>query len=180
MDCWLNPQRKLDIRNKQYKSTGHCIYKKPKVIVKQCTSLKIAYFLCQGLCLLFVLCVCHSLLLFSVSNKSASSPVDGTVSSDSCYTILTTTVPRYACWLVCVGPNVENITDILRNLTDLCLICEINIEFSLTFFSLSFRCFQMEPDVKQSEQAQQLTKVGLEASARSTTCLLACVRQYLF
>uniref|UniRef100_A0A8C4IAV2 Dynein axonemal assembly factor 9 n=1 Tax=Dicentrarchus labrax TaxID=13489 RepID=A0A8C4IAV2_DICLA len=25
---------------------------------------------------------------------------DGTVSSDSCYTILTTTVPRYACWLV--------------------------------------------------------------------------------
>uniref|UniRef100_A0A3Q1AJ92 Uncharacterized protein n=1 Tax=Amphiprion ocellaris TaxID=80972 RepID=A0A3Q1AJ92_AMPOC len=27
---------------------------------------------------------------------------DGTVSSDSCYTILTTTVPRYACWLVCV------------------------------------------------------------------------------
>ncbi|XP_062296369.1 uncharacterized protein C20orf194 homolog [Scomber scombrus] len=40
---------------------------------------------------------------------------DGTVSSDSCYTILTTTVPRYACWL-------------------------------------------MESDVKQSEQAQQLTK----------------------
>uniref|UniRef100_A0A8D0D8S8 Dynein axonemal assembly factor 9 n=1 Tax=Sander lucioperca TaxID=283035 RepID=A0A8D0D8S8_SANLU len=28
---------------------------------------------------------------------------DGTVSSDSCYAILTTTVPRYACWLVCVG-----------------------------------------------------------------------------
>uniref|UniRef100_A0A671XWH4 Dynein axonemal assembly factor 9 n=1 Tax=Sparus aurata TaxID=8175 RepID=A0A671XWH4_SPAAU len=28
---------------------------------------------------------------------------DGTVSSDSCYTILTTTVPRYACWLVCVN-----------------------------------------------------------------------------
>uniref|UniRef100_A0A7N6FDS4 Uncharacterized protein n=1 Tax=Anabas testudineus TaxID=64144 RepID=A0A7N6FDS4_ANATE len=27
---------------------------------------------------------------------------DGTVSSDSCYTILTTTVPRYACWQVCV------------------------------------------------------------------------------
>uniref|UniRef100_A0A8C2ZK44 Dynein axonemal assembly factor 9 n=1 Tax=Cyclopterus lumpus TaxID=8103 RepID=A0A8C2ZK44_CYCLU len=27
---------------------------------------------------------------------------DGTVSSDSCYTILTTTVPRYACWLVFV------------------------------------------------------------------------------
>uniref|UniRef100_A0A673C113 Si:ch211-194c3.5 n=1 Tax=Sphaeramia orbicularis TaxID=375764 RepID=A0A673C113_9TELE len=26
---------------------------------------------------------------------------DGTVSSDSCYTVLTTTVPRYACWLVC-------------------------------------------------------------------------------
>ncbi|CAJ1074647.1 uncharacterized protein C20orf194 homolog [Xyrichtys novacula] len=25
---------------------------------------------------------------------------DGTVSSDSCYTILTTTVPRYACWLM--------------------------------------------------------------------------------
>uniref|UniRef100_A0A3Q3IIW6 Uncharacterized protein n=1 Tax=Monopterus albus TaxID=43700 RepID=A0A3Q3IIW6_MONAL len=25
---------------------------------------------------------------------------DGTVSSDSCYTILTTTVPRYACWLL--------------------------------------------------------------------------------
>ncbi|XP_071353876.1 dynein axonemal assembly factor 9 isoform X2 [Trachinotus anak] len=40
---------------------------------------------------------------------------DGTVSSDSCYTILTTTVPRYACWL-------------------------------------------MESDVKQSEQAQHLTK----------------------
>uniref|UniRef100_A0A3Q1H3J6 Dynein axonemal assembly factor 9 n=1 Tax=Acanthochromis polyacanthus TaxID=80966 RepID=A0A3Q1H3J6_9TELE len=40
---------------------------------------------------------------------------DGTVSSDSCYTILTTTVPRYACWL-------------------------------------------MEADVKQSEQAQNLTK----------------------
>eukprot|EP00064_Thunnus_orientalis_P002969 superscaffoldBa00000233_g2977 len=40
---------------------------------------------------------------------------DGTVSSDSCYTILTTTVPRYACWL-------------------------------------------MESDVKQSEQAQNLTK----------------------
>lgn len=40
---------------------------------------------------------------------------DGTVSSDSCYTILTATVPRYACWL-------------------------------------------MESDVKQSEQAQQLTK----------------------
>ncbi|XP_069391597.1 dynein axonemal assembly factor 9 [Paralichthys olivaceus] len=40
---------------------------------------------------------------------------DGTVSSDSCYTILTTTVPRYACWL-------------------------------------------MEADVKQSEQAQHLTK----------------------
>ncbi|XP_045917900.1 dynein axonemal assembly factor 9 [Micropterus dolomieu] len=40
---------------------------------------------------------------------------DGTVSLDSCYTILTTTVPRYACWL-------------------------------------------MESDVKQSEQAQQLTK----------------------
>uniref|UniRef100_A0A3P9B269 Dynein axonemal assembly factor 9 n=1 Tax=Maylandia zebra TaxID=106582 RepID=A0A3P9B269_9CICH len=39
----------------------------------------------------------------------------GTVSSDSCYTILTATVPRYACWL-------------------------------------------MESDVKQSEQAQQLTK----------------------
>uniref|UniRef100_A0A3B4ZAT7 Uncharacterized protein n=1 Tax=Stegastes partitus TaxID=144197 RepID=A0A3B4ZAT7_9TELE len=39
----------------------------------------------------------------------------GTVSSDSCYTILTTTVPRYACWL-------------------------------------------MESDVKQSEQAQNLTK----------------------
>uniref|UniRef100_A0A4W6C1N2 Dynein axonemal assembly factor 9 n=1 Tax=Lates calcarifer TaxID=8187 RepID=A0A4W6C1N2_LATCA len=30
---------------------------------------------------------------------------DGTVSSDSCYTILTTTVPRYACWLVCVEQN---------------------------------------------------------------------------
>uniref|UniRef100_A0AAX7V3S4 Uncharacterized protein n=1 Tax=Astatotilapia calliptera TaxID=8154 RepID=A0AAX7V3S4_ASTCA len=28
---------------------------------------------------------------------------DGTVSSDSCYTILTATVPRYACWLVCVS-----------------------------------------------------------------------------
>ncbi|XP_069575652.1 dynein axonemal assembly factor 9 [Brachyistius frenatus] len=40
---------------------------------------------------------------------------DGAVSSDSCYTILTTTVPRYACWL-------------------------------------------MESDVKQSEQAQDLTK----------------------
>ncbi|XP_047466426.1 uncharacterized protein C20orf194 homolog isoform X2 [Mugil cephalus] len=40
---------------------------------------------------------------------------DGSVSSDSCYTILTTTVPRYACWL-------------------------------------------MESDVKQSEQAQHLTK----------------------
>ncbi|XP_029981871.1 dynein axonemal assembly factor 9 [Sphaeramia orbicularis] len=40
---------------------------------------------------------------------------DGTVSSDSCYTVLTTTVPRYACWL-------------------------------------------MESDVKQSEQAHQLTK----------------------
>ncbi|XP_049918064.1 uncharacterized protein C20orf194 homolog [Epinephelus moara] len=40
---------------------------------------------------------------------------DGTVSSDSCYTILTTTVPRYACWL-------------------------------------------MESDVKQSEQAQHLSK----------------------
>uniref|UniRef100_A0A665VAU8 Uncharacterized protein n=1 Tax=Echeneis naucrates TaxID=173247 RepID=A0A665VAU8_ECHNA len=25
---------------------------------------------------------------------------DGTVSSDSCYTVLTTTVPRYACWLI--------------------------------------------------------------------------------
>ncbi|KAM9842124.1 dynein axonemal assembly factor 9 [Aulostomus maculatus] len=42
---------------------------------------------------------------------------DGTVSSDSCYTILTTTVPRYACWL-------------------------------------------MESDVKQSEQAQHLSKKG--------------------
>ncbi|XP_041668357.1 uncharacterized protein C20orf194 homolog [Cheilinus undulatus] len=40
---------------------------------------------------------------------------DGTVSTDSCYTILTTVVPRYACWL-------------------------------------------MESDVKQSEQAQHLTK----------------------
>ncbi|XP_075963544.1 dynein axonemal assembly factor 9 [Anarhichas minor] len=40
---------------------------------------------------------------------------DGTLSSDSCYTVLTTTVPRYACWL-------------------------------------------MEPDVKQSEQAQHLAK----------------------
>uniref|UniRef100_A0A3Q0T459 Dynein axonemal assembly factor 9 n=1 Tax=Amphilophus citrinellus TaxID=61819 RepID=A0A3Q0T459_AMPCI len=30
---------------------------------------------------------------------------DGTVSSDSCYTILTTAVPRYACWLVCVRLN---------------------------------------------------------------------------
>ncbi|XP_029349823.1 dynein axonemal assembly factor 9 isoform X2 [Echeneis naucrates] len=40
---------------------------------------------------------------------------DGTVSSDSCYTVLTTTVPRYACWL-------------------------------------------MESDIKQSEQAQLLTK----------------------
>ncbi|KAF3845128.1 hypothetical protein F7725_008291 [Dissostichus mawsoni] len=26
--------------------------------------------------------------------------LDGTVSSDSCYTVLTTTVPRYACWLM--------------------------------------------------------------------------------
>lgn len=40
---------------------------------------------------------------------------DGTVSPDSCYTVLTTTVPRYACWL-------------------------------------------LEPDVKQSEEAQNLTK----------------------
>lgn len=103
---------------------------------------------------------------------SGSSPVDGTVSSDSCYTILTATVPRYACWLVCVVLNVEIRTNIWSNLTDLCWICDINIAFSLTFdFLLSF-CFQMESDVKQSEQAQQLTKVGSKASAHSTTgCL---------
>uniref|UniRef100_A0A7N8Y6W0 Dynein axonemal assembly factor 9 n=1 Tax=Mastacembelus armatus TaxID=205130 RepID=A0A7N8Y6W0_9TELE len=35
---------------------------------------------------------------------------DGTVSSDSCYTILTTTVPRYACWLVCVRLKTEEDT----------------------------------------------------------------------
>uniref|UniRef100_A0A669DF32 Dynein axonemal assembly factor 9 n=1 Tax=Oreochromis niloticus TaxID=8128 RepID=A0A669DF32_ORENI len=33
---------------------------------------------------------------------------DGTVSSDSCYTILTATVPRYACWLVCVVLNQDD------------------------------------------------------------------------
>ncbi|XP_070698185.1 dynein axonemal assembly factor 9 [Pempheris klunzingeri] len=54
---------------------------------------------------------------------------DGTVSSDSCYTILTTTVPRYACWL-------------------------------------------MESDVKQSEQAQHLTK-SEEGTCLGTALTLA-------
>ncbi|KAI3367399.1 hypothetical protein L3Q82_026260, partial [Scortum barcoo] len=55
---------------------------------------------------------------------------DGTVSSDSCYTILTATVPRYACWL-------------------------------------------MEADVKQSEQAQHLTKASRSFMycKEETTCL---------
>lgn len=34
--------------------------------------------------------------------ETVFSPADGSVTTDSCYTILTTTVPRYACWLVCV------------------------------------------------------------------------------
>ncbi|XP_035465310.1 dynein axonemal assembly factor 9 isoform X4 [Scophthalmus maximus] len=54
---------------------------------------------------------------------------DGTVSSDSCYTILTTTVPRYACWL-------------------------------------------MESDVKQSEQAQHLSKKE-EATCLGTALTVA-------
>uniref|UniRef100_A0A667Z3E3 Dynein axonemal assembly factor 9 n=1 Tax=Myripristis murdjan TaxID=586833 RepID=A0A667Z3E3_9TELE len=33
---------------------------------------------------------------------------DGSVWSDSCYTILTTTVPRYACWLVRMGLKMED------------------------------------------------------------------------
>ncbi|XP_028251377.1 dynein axonemal assembly factor 9 [Parambassis ranga] len=60
---------------------------------------------------------------------------DGTVSSDSCYTILTTTVPRYACWL-------------------------------------------MESDVKQSEQAQHLTK--REDGTCLGTVLTAADAAYVF
>ncbi|GAA6224863.1 uncharacterized protein C20orf194 homolog [Lates japonicus] len=60
---------------------------------------------------------------------------DGTVSSDSCYTILTTTVPRYACWL-------------------------------------------MESDVKQSEQAQRLTKK--EEGTCLGTALTAADAAYVF
>lgn len=60
---------------------------------------------------------------------------DGTVSSDSCYTVLTTTVPRYACWL-------------------------------------------MESDVKQSEQAQQLSK--REDDTCLGTVLTAADAAYVF
>ncbi|XP_076002757.1 dynein axonemal assembly factor 9 isoform X2 [Genypterus blacodes] len=60
---------------------------------------------------------------------------DGTVSSDSCYTILTTTVPPYSCWL-------------------------------------------MESDVKQSEQAQQLTKK--EDGTCLGTALTASEAAYMF
>ncbi|KAG8013070.1 hypothetical protein GBF38_021272, partial [Nibea albiflora] len=55
---------------------------------------------------------------------------DGTVSSDSCCTILTTTVPRYACW-------------------------------------------QMESDVKLSEQAQHLAKQKEEATCLGTALTVA-------
>ncbi|KAF7658190.1 hypothetical protein LDENG_00016420 [Lucifuga dentata] len=61
---------------------------------------------------------------------------DGTVSSDSCYTVLTTTVPRYSCWL-------------------------------------------MESDVKQSEQAQQLTKQKEEGTCLGAA-LTAADAAYLF
>ncbi|XP_034050720.1 uncharacterized protein C20orf194 homolog [Thalassophryne amazonica] len=60
---------------------------------------------------------------------------DGTVSSDSCYTILTSSVPRYTCWL-------------------------------------------MESDVKQSEQAQQLTKK--EGTTFLGTALTAADAAYMF
>uniref|UniRef100_A0A3P9B212 Dynein axonemal assembly factor 9 n=1 Tax=Maylandia zebra TaxID=106582 RepID=A0A3P9B212_9CICH len=54
---------------------------------------------------------------------------DGTVSSDSCYTILTATVPRYACWLVCVKVSIVEKPG--RNLA-----------FSILIFLQSFKmCF---------------------------------------
>ncbi|TNN52005.1 hypothetical protein EYF80_037811 [Liparis tanakae] len=69
---------------------------------------------------------------------------DGTVSSDSCYTILTTTVPRYACWLdssAVASLLVEYDSSLLPNLpfplhsADHCLV------FALQPRSKSYRAF---------------------------------------
>lgn len=71
MDCWLIPQRKFDLHNKQDKTTVFCEQKYAKVILKQqSTSLKIAYFLPWGSYLWFIFHVCHSLaLLFMLHFK---------------------------------------------------------------------------------------------------------------
>jgi len=58
---------------------------------------KNSLFLSSVLYLLFIFLCC------SFSGFADFASVDGTVSSDSCYTILTANVPRYACWLVCMA-----------------------------------------------------------------------------
>uniref|UniRef100_A0A7N8YIA7 Dynein axonemal assembly factor 9 n=1 Tax=Mastacembelus armatus TaxID=205130 RepID=A0A7N8YIA7_9TELE len=59
---------------------------------------------------------------------------DGTVSSDSCYTILTTTVPRYACWLVCVRLKTYFI---LQREEDTCLGTALTVADAAYVFSSS-------------------------------------------
>uniref|UniRef100_A0A3B4TB41 Dynein axonemal assembly factor 9 n=1 Tax=Seriola dumerili TaxID=41447 RepID=A0A3B4TB41_SERDU len=61
---------------------------------------------------------------------------DGTVSSDSCYTILTTTVPRYACWLVPCALMIYNMR-LKQKEDDTCLGTALTVADAAYVFSSS-------------------------------------------